>query len=219
MKTSKTALRFKITIAGIRPPAWRRIEVPGNSTFWDLHCFIEDAFEWDFGDHHLFVPLRKGRGGEPPWDDREVIGFTDEDPAPSVRLGWRARLSRYLRSPGDRMRYTRLAEMFDFGEDWDHLVVFEGAEKRPAGITEPVCLGGRRAAPPKDCGGLRGYYDICRALSGDRDESELLPAPGFYEEYHDYDPAYFDRRLVFFDDPKSRLERLLKEMEIQARER
>ena len=219
MKTSKSALRFKITIAGIRPPAWRRIEVPGNSTFRELHCFIEDAFEWDFGDHHLFVPLPKGRGGEPPWDDREVIGFTDEDPAPSVRSSWRARLSRYLRSPGDRMRYTRLAEQFDFGEDRDHLVVFEGAEKRPAGITEPVCLGGRRAAPPTDCGGLRGYYDLCRAFSGDGDESESLRATGFYDEYHDYDPAYFDRRLVFFDDPKSRLDRLLKEMEVQARER
>ena len=219
MKTSKSALRFKITIAGIRPPAWRRIEVPGNSTFRDLHCFIEDAFERDFGDHHLFVPLPKGRGGEPPRDDREVIGFTDEDPAPSVRSGWRARLSRYLRSPGDRMRYTRLAERFDFGEDRDHLVVFEGAEKRPAGIIEPVCLGGRRAAPPTDCGGLSGYYDLCRALSGDRDESESLRATGFYEEYHDYDSAYFDRRLVFFDDPKSRLDGLLKEMEAQARER
>lgn len=219
MKTSKTALRFKITIAGIRPPAWRRIEVPGHSTFWDLHCFIEDAFDWEFNPDHLFVPLPKGRGGETPWDDREVIGFTDQDPAPSVRVGWRARLSRYLRSPGDRMCYTRLAEMFDFGGDWDHLVVFEGAEKRPAGIAEPVCLGGRRAAPPRDCGGLRGYYDICRALSGDHDESELLRAPDFYEEYRDYDPAYFDRRLVFFDDPKSHLDWVLKEMEIQARER
>lgn len=217
MKTSKTALRFKITIAGIRPPAWRRIEVPGHSTFWDLHCFIEDAFDWEFNPDHLFVPLPKGRGGETPWDDRRVVGFTNDDP--SVLWGWRARLSRYLRSPGDRMCYTRLAEMFDFGGDWDHLVVFEGAEKRPAGIAEPVCVGGRRAAPPRDCGGLRGYYDICRALSGDHDESELLRAPDFYEEYRDYNPAYFDRRLVFFDDPKSHLDWVLKEMEIQARER
>ena len=39
--TSTTALRFQITLLGIRPPIWRRIEVRDDPTFRALHCAIQ----------------------------------------------------------------------------------------------------------------------------------------------------------------------------------
>jgi len=34
------------------------------------------------------------------------------------------------------------------------------------GVKYPVCLDGRRACPPEDCGGLWGYSDILDVLQG-----------------------------------------------------
>lgn len=38
--------QFKITLAGVKPPIWRRIQVPESYTFWDLHVAIQDAMGW-----------------------------------------------------------------------------------------------------------------------------------------------------------------------------
>lgn len=205
-RASRTALRFKIRILEIRPPVWRRIEVPGNFTFWDLHCAIESAFEWEDHRAHEFHPWPRGRYTGPP-RYFEVIGSSDydRDTTPD-HYSWQVRLAKRFEKPRDRWLYTRLPEMGDFSNDWEHEVVFEGAEKRSPGISEPVCLGGRRAAPPRDCCGLRGYEELVRARSADEDPSERPLDPEFYEEYEDFDPDFFDRRAVFFSDPKRALE-------------
>lgn len=43
--------QFKITLVGIMPPIWRRIQVPETYTFWDLHVSIQDVMGWL--DYHL----------------------------------------------------------------------------------------------------------------------------------------------------------------------
>jgi len=43
--------QFKITLEGIRPPIWRRIQVPETYTFWDFHVAIQDVMGWL--DYHL----------------------------------------------------------------------------------------------------------------------------------------------------------------------
>lgn len=205
-RASRTALRFKIRILAIRPPIWRRIEVPGNFTFWDFHCAIENAFEWEDHRAHEFRPWPRGRYTGPP-RYLEVIGSSDydRDTTPD-HYSWQVRLAKRFETPRDRWLYARLPGMGDFSNDWEHEVVFEGAEKRSPGISEPVCLGGRRAAPPRDCCGLRGYDELVRARSGEADESERWFDPEFYEEYQDFDPDFFDREAVFFSDPKRSLE-------------
>ena len=32
--------QFKITLKGIKPPIWRRIQIPETDTFWGLHVAI-----------------------------------------------------------------------------------------------------------------------------------------------------------------------------------
>jgi len=44
--------QFRITLSRINPPIWRRIQIPGNHTFWDLHMAIQDTMEWK--NYHLF---------------------------------------------------------------------------------------------------------------------------------------------------------------------
>ena len=38
--------QFKVTLRGSKPPIWRRIQVPANYTFWNLHVAIADAMGW-----------------------------------------------------------------------------------------------------------------------------------------------------------------------------
>ena len=196
---SKTALRFKIRLVGIRPPIWRRIEVPGDYTFWDLHVAIQDAMGWEGYHLHEFQP-GGSRGNRPRGlGAPRGIGIPDPDGGDDMRAGWKVRLSLYFREPGDEATY-----IYDFGDDWHHKVVLEAVEKRSKAISEPVCLGGRRACPPEDCGGVGGYYDLVEALSGGN-ESETPRDDDFYEAYKDFDPAAFHRDGVVFMDPQAML--------------
>ena len=65
--------QFKITLKGIRPPIWRRIQIPETYTFWDLHVAIQDAMGWFDSHLHRFEILNPSTGME------EEIGIPDEE--------------------------------------------------------------------------------------------------------------------------------------------
>ena len=48
---SKKIYQFKISLKGIRPSIWRRIQIPENYDFYELHVAIQDAMGWY--DYHL----------------------------------------------------------------------------------------------------------------------------------------------------------------------
>lgn len=177
-------LRFRVSLVGSEPEIWRRIEVPINYTFWDLHVAIQDAMGWL--DYHLHeFCFRDGDGGpevrigipdEERWEDRDVLP------------GWEQDLTTYF-AP-DRVR--RAEYLYDFGDDWMHEVVLEDNPGVPPGVELPRCVDGARACPPEDCGGVSAY-------------SELLAGrhPG-QEDFMDFDPAEFDAAAVVFSDPDER---------------
>ena len=78
---------------------------------------------------------------------------------------------------------------YDFGDGWEHDVVVEAIEPARAGVTYPVCLAGKRACPPDDCGGPWGYSNLLAALSDPThdEHEELTEWVG-----EDFDPAHFD---------------------------
>ncbi len=45
MKPKKIDLiyQFKITLCGIAPPVWRRVQVPAKYSFGDLHVVVQDS--------------------------------------------------------------------------------------------------------------------------------------------------------------------------------
>jgi len=67
--------QLKVSLAGFRPPIWRRVRLPVTATLADLHEVIQVLFGWD-GDHlHLFQVGKKRYGD--PFVDLEGTG--DED--------------------------------------------------------------------------------------------------------------------------------------------
>ena len=73
-----------------------------------------------------------------------------------------------LVEPGDRLRYT-----YDFGDDWDHDIKLEKVLPPDADLhvaAVPVCLAGKGACPPEDCGGAWGYADLKETIADPSDE-------------------------------------------------
>jgi hypothetical protein len=183
-KTAPSDLQLKIVLHGTKPPLWRRVVLPSDTSLGTLHDAIQVAFGWHGGHLHLFTDeFGRGYGVAADLSD---LGFGhevgDED---ATALG------DVLAEEGARLRYT-----YDFGDDWEHGITLEKTLPRPAGAERTVrCVGGRRAdVPGEDIGGVWGLADVLELLDrpdGAEDDvhGELvagLRAAG-------YDPAAFDR--------------------------
>jgi hypothetical protein len=49
----RTVHTIKVTLAGSRPPIWRRLQVPSAITLRALHDILQAAFGWE--DYHMWV--------------------------------------------------------------------------------------------------------------------------------------------------------------------
>ena len=54
--------------------------------------------------------------------------------------------------------------MYDFGDNWEHEIVFEKELEATPKVKYPKCIDGKRACPPEDVGGIGGYYDFLKAI-------------------------------------------------------
>ncbi|HAM59032.1 MAG TPA: hypothetical protein DCQ64_27905 [Candidatus Rokubacteria bacterium] len=110
--------------------------------------------------------------------------------------GWDIRIASYFTHPGAAAKYE-----YDFGDGWEHEITLEATVPRQKGMRYPCCLGGERACPPEDCGGVGGYEDLMAVM---RDPT--------HEEYEStlrwlggrFDPERFNPKMVKFDHPGKR---------------
>ena len=193
MDAKRDTLQFRIALVGIEPEIWRRIEVPASYSFWDLHVAIQDAMGWlDYHLHAFSLPnLETGRV--------DHIGIPDEDAFEGDIVflpGWEIPVRRHFGHPGDRGDYE-----YDFGDDWRHEIVLETVGRREAGTRYPRCLGGARACPPEDCGGIHGYAEVLATIADPHHEEYASTMKWLGRRY---DPEAFDPARVRFDDPTKR---------------
>ena len=191
-KPFKDVYQFKITLCGTEPPIWRRIQVPGSYTFYDLHVAIQDAMGWQDCHLHMFeLKDKDARGGhvriESPFDDPD---FEEE----GTMLATEVPIKSFFKKPKDRALYT-----YDYGDDWHHDVVLEKIVPREPRKTYPACLAGELACPPEDCGGVYGYYECIKAIENKDNSDGLLTWLGKWK------PDRFDPQRVRFENPGSRL--------------
>src|SRR5882672_10632310 len=182
--------QFKITLQDVKPAVWRRIQTPARYSFWDLHVAIQDAMGWQDKHLHEFRIL------DPEKREVQSIGIPDDGdfvPDTEVVPGWERSVAKYFSGENPSATYV-----YDFGDDWNHEVVFEQALPTVKPLAHPVCLDGEGACPPEDCGGPNGYADFLRAIKkpGSPRGGELLEWVG-----GSFDPHGFAAEDVMFDDP------------------
>ncbi len=138
--------RIRIDLQRTKPPVWRRVEVPGDILLPRLHEVIQAAMGWTDSHLHRF---RTGNDRNPP----EFLTQFDLDEGDEGMLEDDVRLDQVLSAEGDRLWYD-----YDFGDDWKHVLRVEKVLDSPPPV--PVCVGGKLACPPEDCGGVWGYTEI-----------------------------------------------------------
>ena len=158
----KLVHQFLIVLSGTDPLVWRRLQVPERYSFWDLHVAIQDAMGWL--DYHLHEFRLLDR------TEKQVVSIgipTDDDPEDRpVIPGWDVPLSRYFERRGWHAPPAMYA--YDFGDDWEHVLVHEGMESAEESLTYPRCVSGARRCPPEDCGGVHGYAEFLQAIANRR---------------------------------------------------
>jgi hypothetical protein len=163
-----------VTLEGSKPPIWRRLQVPGDTTLGELHDIIQIAMGWTDSHLHQFIVGGSYFGlPDPDWDD--MRDMKDER---------RFRLDQIVAKEGDKFRYE-----YDFGDGWLHQVLVEKIVPPDPEQVYPLCVKGRRACPPEDVGGVWGYEEFLVAI---RD-----PKHPEHEEYRGwiggpFDPEAFD---------------------------
>ena len=187
-----TVLQVKISLQGIEPPIWRRVQLSDSCSFWDLHCAITDAFGWlDYHIHQFTIQAtgsdRKIHFGIPDdegFDDLEILSGRDH------------RLSDYFTTGNPSCRY-----IYDFGDEWEHTVTLEEILPAAPNVDYPRCIAGERACPPEDVGGAWGYASFLKTISYKNapDHEAMLEWCGGW-----FDPEWLDISLIQFGDPDVR---------------
>jgi hypothetical protein len=173
------ALQLKITLNHTNPPIWRRVLVPADITFFDLHHILQITMGWKHS--HLF-DFKFGN---------YIIGYLDEDAPEDLADANEVTLDTLLTKPGLKFKY-----FYDFGDGWEHTIE---VEKITDEVQEyPVCVEGEMNCPPEDCGGIPGFENLLSILN-DKGHPE-------YEEMREwagrYNPKKFNMAKINRELPK-----------------
>jgi hypothetical protein len=162
----KKVYQLKVTLRDIRPPIWRRIQVTSDTDLQRLHRILQTVMGWYGGHLHEFDVF-----GDPYGDPRDA----EED----VLDERKATLGKLITVEKEKFLYT-----YDLGDGWEHEILVEKILPIEKGTRYPVCLAGKRACPPEDCGGAPGYENLLEALKD--------PSHPEHEETFEWLPGDFD---------------------------
>ncbi len=193
--------QLKISLNGIKPQIWRRVLVPADISLLELHRVIQNAFEW--GDYHIhqFFPTALPRILD--------LYIETEDPAELAKIEMKLPLSKCMTSVKNKMKYN-----YDFGDDWEHTIALEKIVERDRKISYPACIGGKRACPPEDCGGVWAYKKLLETLADPNhpEHEEMMEWTG-----GKFDPEEFEAGLANMKLQVDKIETLRKTHLMEAK--
>ncbi len=135
--------QFKISLPGSEPLVWRQVLVRHDETFESFHRIIQHVLGW--GNYHMYVfTLKKKHILMPEMNDEEDSVYANE-----------VSLNEMLTRAGQKFKY-----LYDFGDKWEHEILFEKKLPLEAGTFYPRCINGERAHPIEDCGGVWRFNEI-----------------------------------------------------------
>jgi len=176
-KPSGIIYQLKITLKEVKPPIWRRLQVKSDITLLALHKTIQKVMGWT--DSHLHEFIVKGVS----------YGDSEDEDALNER---RHRLNKLLLEEKEKFFYV-----YDFGDNWEHVILLEKILPFDADARYPVCLTGKRSGPLEDCGGPWGYMELLDVLED--------PNHPEYEERMEWTGEDFDPEMFDIDEINGRL--------------
>src|SRR5690348_5920250 len=110
-----TAFQFLVSLNNSKPKVWRIFLIDKNSTFFDLHCAIQDAMGWQDGHLHDFYIFAQNA-------NKRIMLKSSEDNWEKGRDMHEEKTKLTDVFPGlcKQLIYT-----YDMGDSWDHTVLLE----------------------------------------------------------------------------------------------
>ena len=175
----KKVYQLKVTLLDTSPPVWRRFLAPAEVSLDRLHLMLQQVMGWE--NYHLYrFQIASAEYSE--LDDDEQDDWLDYEDSRQATLG------RLVSDRGTRFLYV-----YDFGDNWRHELWLEDVLEGKPDAGYPLCVGGRRACPPEDCGGPWGYAEMLEVVA-DPDHPEHLDRVEWLGE--GFDPDAFDADRV-----------------------
>jgi hypothetical protein len=198
--------QFRVVVQGISPLIWRHLLVRSDMSLATLHAILQIVFAWS--DVHLNCFHIHGK----EYGCARVGGAHFEDDPRQVPLG-QLRLHQ-----GERFTYV-----YNFIDHWVCDLRLEAIVPLDSRRVYPACTGGKRAAPPEECGGAWAYMQLVdrhhvppeamavvatafnRLLKADNrttirqvigDPETFRAAVDQLDAYLQFQPEHFDRRDV-----------------------
>ena len=186
--SGQEVLQLRAVLRGISPLIWRRLLVRGDTSVARLHQILQVAFGWQGMHLHRFEIRGREYGVH---QEGGVFFDTDAHEALIGQLKLR--------------RLERFTYEYDFGDLWIHDLRIEATLPLNPKRAYPVCVAGRRAAPPEDCGGPQAFmatrfeYTLIGESRSRQEFEDLLDDGVDNEEWailRHYRPDRFERRAV-----------------------
>ena len=191
--------QLKITLELVKPAIWRRLTVPGNANLGWLHAAIQLAMGWTNGHLHQFEV-----GGRLFSDPH--VHFAESEGDPEILDEAKFSLSEVAPYRKDLLRYE-----YDFGDSWRHTIIVEKVlPPEPDVAAVAVCMAGKRACPPDDCGGPWGYQNLLKILRNPKHEehNSMKEWLGRAFDPEAFDPASANACLRMLKWPRTSEEQL-----------
>ncbi|WP_170885665.1 plasmid pRiA4b ORF-3 family protein [Bacillus alkalicellulosilyticus] len=193
------AVEMTVTLNLDNHEVWRRLVVPVNFTFEQLHETLQEVFDWKNWHLHEFYVyqeiqhknskvVRLHSNKVPPVlhivSHEEAFSYGNGTP---MKLEKECKLSDYLPA---KLQYN-----YDFGDGWEHTIIIEH-EIEDFNGNYSVCLAGSGDAPPEDVGGEYGFERFLGIIS-DQTHPEFKNMTNWGEQqgYQKFDLETVNRRL------------------------
>ncbi len=179
-KAPQAIYQLKVTLVGSKPPIWRRILVPDNITLGKLHMVLQVVMGWLDEHLHQFKMGMELYGV--PDKENSLFGMSVQDENKTI-------LSSLLLKEKDSITYD-----YDFGDDWEHKLTLEKRLPYDSTMQLPLCIKGKRACPPEDCGGIWGYMELIEIMSDPSHPEHEERAEWLEEAFgiENFEPECFD---------------------------
>ncbi|MFO7814486.1 MAG: plasmid pRiA4b ORF-3 family protein [Halanaerobiales bacterium] len=189
--------------------AWRKVIVPLNYNFRELHRIIQELYNWQHYHLHEFFVYSEDKDDTKNWNHGEYH-----------RDGYRAILN--LVVDQENLEYNkyelnyetedfklavenevklkeilpaRIKYIYDYGDNWQHYIETEEIIDDYKS-NKPTFLESEGTAPPEDVGGIGGFSEFMRIISNpDDEEYESMLEWAESQRFKEYDPEEIKTRL------------------------
>jgi Plasmid pRiA4b ORF-3-like protein len=175
--------QLHISLNDIEPVIWRRIQVLGRVSLYKLNRIIQESMGWTNSHLNLFKIN----------DVEYEVKYSNIEENPEALDEKEFKLWQVVQA--ENVSFTFL---YDYGDYWEHSVLVEKILPKEPDVKYPICLDGKRACPPEDCGGPPGFREFVEAVCNPyhEDHQAMIRWVGYKYDPNEFNIALVNKRMA-----------------------